>query len=137
MCYSLNTFLALQEKPLCRAILCGGEFHASNAIFLPLSLQDTLSHLSPDIAYYSAAGIDCEQGATCYNLEELPVKHWAMNNARYHVLVVDHSKFGKVRPARMGSYRVLTSSPATFARMTICWRWRKKSKYHCCTNRAP
>ncbi len=102
MCYSLNTFLALQEKPLCRAILCGGEFHASNAIFLPLSLQDTLSHLSPDIAYYSAAGIDCEQGATCYNLEELPVKHWAMNNARYHVLVVDHSKFGKVRPARMG-----------------------------------
>jgi DeoR family deoxyribose operon repressor len=103
VCYSLNTFLALQEKPQCRAILCGGEFHASNAIFMPLSLEDTLSHLSPDIAFYSAAGIDCEQGATCYNLEELPVKHWAMRHARYHVLVVDHSKFGKVRPARMGA----------------------------------
>ncbi|MNY74989.1 Deoxyribose operon repressor [compost metagenome] len=25
-----------------------------------------------------------------------------MNAAQYHVLVVDHSKFGKVRPARMG-----------------------------------
>ncbi len=62
---------------------------------MPLSLEDTLSHLSPDIAFYSAAGIDCEQGATCYNLEELPVKHWAMRHARYHVLVVDHSKFGK------------------------------------------
>lgn len=71
--------------------------------FMPLSLEDTLSHLSPDIAFYSAAGIDCEQGATCYNLEELPVKHWAMRHARYHVLVVDHSKFGKVRPARMGA----------------------------------
>ncbi|VEB06910.1 Deoxyribose operon repressor [Klebsiella pneumoniae] len=70
---------------------------------MPLSLEDTLSHLSPDIAFYSAAGIDCEQGATCYNLEELPVKHWAMRHARYHVLVVDHSKFGKVRPARMGA----------------------------------
>ncbi len=70
---------------------------------MPLSLEDTLSHLSPDIAFYSAAGIDCEQGATCYNLEELPVKHWAMRHARYHVLVVDHSKFaGKVRPARAG-----------------------------------
>ncbi len=67
VCYSLNTFLALQEKPQCRAVLCGGEFHASNAIFMPLSLEDTLSHLSPDIAFYSAAGIDCEQGATCYN----------------------------------------------------------------------
>jgi DeoR family deoxyribose operon repressor len=98
----------LQEKPQCRAILCGGEFHASNAIFKPLSLQDTLSHLCPDIAFYSAAGVDCEQGATCFNLEELPVKHWAMKSARYHVLVVDHSKFGKVRPARMGIYRSLT-----------------------------
>ena len=28
---------------------------------------------------------------------------WAMRHARYHVLVVDHSKFGKVRPARMGA----------------------------------
>ena len=82
VCYSLNTFLALQEKPQCRAVLCGGEFHASNAIFMPLSLEDTLSHLSPDIAFYS---------------------HWAMRHARYHVLVVDHSKFGKVRPARMGA----------------------------------
>ena len=26
-----------------------------------------------------------------------------MRHARYHVLVVDHSKFGKVRPARMGA----------------------------------
>lgn len=102
ICYSLNTFLALQDKPRCRAILCGGEFHASNAIFKPLSMNDTLSHLCPDIAFYSAAGLHAQQGATCFNLEELPVKHWAMQNARYHVLVVDHSKFGKVRPARMG-----------------------------------
>lgn len=102
ICYSLNTFLALQEKPQCQVILCGGEFHASNAIFKPLSLDDTLNHLCPDIAFYSAAGIDVQQGATCYNLEELPVKHWAMRRANYHVLVVDHSKFGKVRPARMG-----------------------------------
>ncbi len=93
VCYSLNTFLALQEKPECRVILCGGEFHASNAIFKPLNLQDTLSNLCPDIAFYSAAGVHVRQGATCFNLDELPVKH---------VLVVDHSKIGKVRPARMG-----------------------------------
>ena len=43
-----------------------------------------------------------KQGATCFNLEELPVKQWALNAAQQHVLVVDHSKFGKVRPARMG-----------------------------------
>ena len=102
VCYSLNTFLALQEKPECRVILCGGEFHASNAIFKPLNLQDTLSNLCPDIAFYSAAGVNVRQGATCFNLEELPVKHWALSAAQYHVLVVDHSKFGKGRSARMG-----------------------------------
>ncbi|MEG5567735.1 DNA-binding transcriptional repressor DeoR [Enterobacter bugandensis] len=102
VCYSLNTFLALKEKPECRVILCGGEFHASNAIFKPLNLQDTLSNLCPDIAFYSAAGVNVRQGATCFNLEELPVKNWALNAAQYHVLVVDHSKFGKVRSARMG-----------------------------------
>jgi DeoR/GlpR family transcriptional regulator of sugar metabolism len=37
VCYSLNTFLALREKPECRVILCGGEFHASNAISNPES----------------------------------------------------------------------------------------------------
>ncbi|SCC01139.1 transcriptional regulator, DeoR family [Kosakonia oryzendophytica] len=102
VCYSLNTFLALQEKPLCRAILCGGEFHASNAIFKPLNFNETLSNLRPDIAFYSAAGVHAQQGATCFNLEELPVKHWAMSHAQFHVLVVDHSKFGKVRQASMG-----------------------------------
>ncbi|WP_297197326.1 DNA-binding transcriptional repressor DeoR [uncultured Pluralibacter sp.] len=102
ICYSLNTFIALQEKPLCRPILCGGEFHASNAIFKPLSGQDTLSHLCPDIAFYSAAGVHERQGVTCFNLDELPVKLWAMAQSQFHVLVVDHSKFGRVRPARMG-----------------------------------
>jgi DeoR family deoxyribose operon repressor len=43
-------------------ILCGGEFHASNAIFKPLNLQDTLSNLCPDIAFYSAAGVNVRQG---------------------------------------------------------------------------
>ncbi len=33
------------------------------------------------------------------------MKHWAMSMAQHHVLVVDHSKFGKVRPARMGEVK--------------------------------
>ena len=96
---------ALKEKPHCRAFLCGGEFHASNAIFKPIDFQQTLNNFCPDIAFYSAAGVHVSIGATCFNLEELPVKHWAMSMAQKHVLVVDHSKFGKVRPARMGDLK--------------------------------
>jgi len=57
------------------------------------------------MAFYSAAGVHVEQGVTCFNLEELPLKQWAMASAQFHVLVVDHSKFGKVRPACMGDLR--------------------------------
>lgn len=102
ICYSLNTFLALQEKPACRVILCGGEFHASNAIFKPLNLHETLANLCPDLAFISAAGVHPQFGATCFNLDELPVKHWALRKARVKALVVDSSKFGQVRPACIG-----------------------------------
>lgn len=102
VCYSLNTFLALQEKPACRVILCGGEFHASNAIFKPLNFRETLRNICPDIAFFSAAGLHLHHGATCFNLDELPVKQWALEMAQRHVLVADSSKFGKVRPACMG-----------------------------------
>jgi DeoR family deoxyribose operon repressor len=71
------------------------------------------------MAFYSAAGVHIEQGVTCFNLEELPVKHWAMASAQFHVLVVDHSKFGKVRPACMGDLAILTPSSATVARTKL------------------
>lgn len=102
VCYSLNTFLALQSKPHCRVILSGGEFCASNAIFKPLGFQNVCDNLCPDIGFFSAAGVDSQHGATCFNLDELPVKQWALRAARRHILVVDDSKFGKVRPACMG-----------------------------------
>ncbi len=128
MCYSLNTFLALQDKPHCRAILSGGEFHASNAIFKPLDFHETLNNICPDIAFYSAAGVHTSKGATCFNLEELPVKHWAMTMAQCHVLVVDHSKFGKVRPARMGNYHALIRLSATAVPMRPLWPTLKRNK---------
>ncbi len=115
VCYSLNTFLALREKPLCRVILCGGEFHPGSAIFRPLNFGETLANLCPDLAFLSAAGIHPGPGATCFNLDELPVKHWALENAQKRVLVVDDSKFGKVRPACMGPlslFDVLVSNAA-------------------------
>ncbi|WP_299997179.1 DNA-binding transcriptional repressor DeoR [uncultured Cedecea sp.] len=102
LCYSLNTFLALQKKPHCRVILSGGEFHSSNAIFKPINFQECLNNLCPDIAFLSAAGVHIRQGVTCFNLDELPVKQWALAMAQQRVLVVDDSKFNQVRAACMG-----------------------------------
>jgi len=102
ICCAVNTFLALKEKPACKVILNGGEFHADNAIFTPLGQGSVMDSLCPDKAFISAAGIDAVQGATCYNLNELPMKHQALQRARQKFLVADSSKFGKVLTARIG-----------------------------------
>lgn len=101
VCCAMNTFLALKEKTACRVILCGGEFHPDNAIFTPLGSLSVMDNLCPDKAFISAAGIDLPQGASCYNLNELPMKQLALQRARSRMLVADSSKFGKVLPARI------------------------------------
>jgi len=100
VCCAMNTFLALKEKNA-RVILCGGEFHADNAIFTPLGQLSVMDSLCPDKAFISAAGIDLQQGASCYNLNELPMKLLALQRARQKLLVADSSKYGKVLSARI------------------------------------
>lgn len=100
VCCAMNTFLALKEKNA-RVILCGGEFHADNAIFTPLGPLSIMDSLCPDKAFISAAGIDLQQGASCYNFNELPMKLAALQRARHKLLVADSSKYGKVLPARI------------------------------------
>lgn len=106
VCCALNTFLALKEKPACRVILCGGEYQVDNAIFTPLGQPSVMDNLCPDKAFISAAGIDPQQGASCYNLNELPIKHLALQRARQKYLVADSSKFGKILPARIADLSV-------------------------------
>lgn len=103
VCYSLNTFLALQDKPAATVILCGGEFHPASAIFTPLTRHSELDHICPHKAFFSAAGISLSAGATCFNLAELPVKHRALAQSQRAVLVADNTKFGQVRPACIGA----------------------------------
>ncbi len=121
ICCAVNTFLALKGKPHCKVILNGGEFHADNAIFTPLGPGSVMDHLCPSKAFISAAGVDIDQGATCFNLNELPMKHQAMQRTSATFLVADSSKFGKVLPARIGElsrFDTLISDeamPKTFA----------------------
>ena len=109
VCCAVNTFLALKEKPGCRVLLCGGEYHPDNAMFTPLGQCSVMDNLCPDKAFISAAGVDIQQGASCYNLHELPVKRLALQRARERFLVVDSSKFGKILPARIADLSAFDS----------------------------
>ncbi len=102
VCHSLNTFLALQDKPNCKVVLCGGEFKPNNYIFSSVGGRNELDHICPNIAFISAAGLSLQHGATCFNFDELEMKHRAMAMAQQKILVADHSKFGKTKPACIG-----------------------------------
>ncbi|MCU1787580.1 DNA-binding transcriptional repressor DeoR [Pectobacterium polaris] len=102
ICYSLNTFLALQEKKACRVILCGGEYHPDNAIFTPLNQRSELDNICPNKAFISAAGIELTAGATCFNFAELGMKQRAMATAQRIIIVADNSKFGQIKRACIG-----------------------------------
>ncbi|WJV55495.1 DNA-binding transcriptional repressor DeoR [Pectobacteriaceae bacterium CE90] len=104
ICYSLNTFLALQEKPNNKVILCGGEFHPDSAIFTPLSQYNGMDHICPNKAFISAAGIDLDVGATCFNFAELSMKHRALAMSQRAILVVDSRKFDQRKPAHIGPF---------------------------------
>ena len=82
VCHSLNTFLALQDKPNCKVVLCGGEFKPNNYIFSSVSGRNELDHICPNIAFISAAGLSLQHGATCFNFDELEMKHRAMAMAQ-------------------------------------------------------
>ncbi|TKI04254.1 DNA-binding transcriptional repressor DeoR [Martelella alba] len=103
VCYSLNTFLALQDLPNCKVILCGGEFHPANCIFTPLTQYSVLDNICPDKAFISAAGVDLRHGATCFNFDELTMKHRALALSQRAILVADGSKFDNIKPACIGA----------------------------------
>ncbi|ELY5257782.1 DNA-binding transcriptional repressor DeoR [Yersinia enterocolitica] len=103
ICYSLNTFLSLQDKPNCKVILCGGEFKPNNYIFTPISQHNELDNACPNKAFISAAGVSIEYGVTCFNFDEILLKHRAIAKSQHKILVADHSKFGKIKPASIGA----------------------------------
>ncbi|PSW18230.1 DNA-binding transcriptional repressor DeoR [Photobacterium sanctipauli] len=99
VCFSLNVFLALKNKPNCHAILCGGQFDDDHNHFYPVSDISEIDNFRFDLMFMSAAGVSLEQGITCYALTELPYKQKAMKQSQKVVLVADSSKFERVKRA--------------------------------------
>ncbi|NUF48943.1 DNA-binding transcriptional repressor DeoR [Gilliamella sp. ESL0250] len=99
ICYSLNAFLALQKKPNCKTILCGGYYQVNNAIFTSIGQHCQLNSICPNKAFISAAGVDISRGVTCYHFDELDMKLQAMKQSDQRILIADHTKFSQVKPA--------------------------------------
>ncbi|NBI12791.1 DNA-binding transcriptional repressor DeoR [[Haemophilus] felis] len=99
LCCSINAFVALQEKSNCQVILCGGNYSRHNAILTPIQTVSELDLICTNKAFISAAGVNVEQGVTCFDLKEAQIKRKAMLKTQQKILVVDSFKLNRVEQA--------------------------------------
>ncbi len=100
VCYSLNVAEILAQREGVRLIVLGGLYHPGAASFSGEEGMDVLKRVNINKAFLSAGGIDESHGVTCSHFHEVPIKQMAIHRAVHKYLVVDKSKFGKVRAAR-------------------------------------
>ena len=99
VCYSLGVANLLAAKPACRLFMLGGLFHPVSASFGGPTTSQSLASLGITKAFISAGGVDKRRGVSCSNMHEVPVKQQAMQSAQASYLVIDDSKFDRLRPA--------------------------------------
>ena len=100
VCYSLNVAEILRRKPNVRLILLGGVYVPASDSFTSDESVSTLKRMGINKAFMSAGGVDETRGVTCWNYHEVAIKQAAMTSAVERHLVVDESKFGKVKALR-------------------------------------
>lgn len=99
VCYAINIAEIVRRIDTVKLILLGGVYHPSSASFESAEALETLHRIGINKAFMSAGGFHPEHGVSCSNFHEVAVKQEAMRKAVTTCLVVDSSKYGKVRPA--------------------------------------
>ncbi|GGB04325.1 DeoR family transcriptional regulator [Brucella endophytica] len=109
ICYSLNVAEVLAVRSDVRLIMLGGLYHPQAASFSGDESIEALRRININKAFLSAGGVDERHGITCSHFHEVPLKQMAMQRSVQKHLVVDSSKFGKVRAARYASIQDFNS----------------------------
>lgn len=99
VCYSMNVATIVCRRPNLQVVLLGGVYHASSASFYSEEALGILRRIGINKAFLSAGGVHAGRGASCSNFHEVPVKQAALASAAHSHLVVDASKFDRLKPA--------------------------------------
>ena len=97
LCYNLNTLLACQARDFSNLIFAGGFYHKNTQMFESPEAVSMVSRICIDKYFCSAAGINKKGSVTCIEQYELPMKEAALKSSMSKILVVDSTKFGKIR----------------------------------------
>ena len=93
-------------------ILAGGRIRSKSLSMVGELALESLRDLHADIAFIGANGVDLKFGLTTMDTEEASIKRFYIENSLENIVLVDHSKFGKVYATRFAEFsnidRVIT-----------------------------
>jgi DeoR family transcriptional regulator of aga operon len=92
---ALKVALELYNKPNVEVLQLGGLIHRSSASAAGSFAELILEHISCDILFLGADGIDLDFGISITNINEASLNQKMINIAQKVVIMADSSKFGK------------------------------------------
>lgn len=99
VCYTMNVFLEVRRKRNCKLIFPGGYFHENTVMFQSAEGVELIKKIRANKAFISAAGVSSRLGITSSNYYETDTKKAVIESSLTKILLVDSSKFGKIKPA--------------------------------------
>lgn len=98
---AINVAWEFAHRPDVRVVMTGGVLRASTYALIGRAAEQTLRDLFTDIAFVGVNGVSPTQGFTTPNPEEAMVNHALLTRSARSVVVVDHSKWGRVALQRI------------------------------------
>ena len=100
---NLSAAMALSEELSNRIILPGGEIRLPDRDFVGEEVVDFFDRYRAEFAIFGTAGIDPGGALLEFHQSEVRATEKMRRNAQKSLLVIDHSKFGRLAPAAGGN----------------------------------
>ncbi|EIT7127055.1 DeoR family transcriptional regulator [Vibrio parahaemolyticus] len=99
---SMNVFLALKNKPNCKAILQGGDYNAVHDIFISTS-NDVLTPMIFQKVFISSAGVHDRFGVTASDMLVANIAHLVMERSMKKYLIVEKKTINQTATYKIGN----------------------------------
>ena len=98
LCFALNILTAVNMRKNCKISFAGGELHRDTLMFESQEGINLIKRFRANKAFISASGINLKLGVTCSTQYETETKQACISSALENILLVDSSKFDKIKP---------------------------------------
>ncbi len=102
---NLSVAMALSNEPSNRIILPGGELRLPDRDFIGEDVVEFFSRYRAEYAIFGTAGISPTGDLLEFHEAEVRATNMMRQNALKSILVIDHSKFGRLAPAAGGNLK--------------------------------